>query len=349
VKYYEFVDRAPEIGTLAFVEGTQRELADRALATIVDRLLPADARDLNLQRFDADALDDFRPIGEAVQAMPFMGGRRVVVVNGAHLLKAEQRRELLEIAQSVPDGNTLVIVDLVEAASKRPQPLGALAGKAAVRIDTSAPAPRGRSAPPSDVRRRFVDELLAELGVTAEPRVVNELARSEADLSSMRNDLEKLAVGERRITYAAFERESLSVEDPKMYEYASAAVEGRAARALEVAAECFEDSPRAAIPLLSALARECSTVWDVARVNGGVPIGVKPWREGKLRSMASSIGQKRARMMYEIAVGAFEAIVTGKAGSDLDEQRTLVERITIGFGERANRRPGAAPRPRRPA
>jgi hypothetical protein len=44
MKFYEFVDRSPEIGTLAFVEGTERELADRAVATIVDRLLPISGR-----------------------------------------------------------------------------------------------------------------------------------------------------------------------------------------------------------------------------------------------------------------------------------------------------------------
>jgi DNA polymerase III delta subunit len=335
LKFYEFVDRAPAIGTLAFVEGTERELADRAVTTIVDRLLPLEARDFNLQRFDADSLDDFRPIGEAVQAMPFLGERRVVIVNGAHLLKADRRRDLLAVANDVPEGNTLVIVDLVAPAGKKVSPIAAGAGKQALRIDTSAPAAKGRSAAPSDVRKRFVTELLDELGVTAEARVVNELARSEFDLWSIRNDFEKLAVSERHITYAAFLRESLSVEDPKMYEFATAAVEGRAARALAVVAECFDDNPRAAaIPLLSALARECATVWELARPNGRLPAGVKEWRESKLRATASAMGPQRARRAFELAVGAFESIVTGKAGGDPDEYRTLIERITIALAGR---------------
>jgi DNA polymerase III delta subunit len=337
VKYYEFVDREPEIGTLVFIEGTQRELADRAIATLIDRLLPPEERDLNLQRFDADSIVDFRPVADAVQAMPFLGGRRVVIVTGAHLLKAEPRRQLLGIAENVPDGNTLAIVDLVAPAAKRTPPMSAGAGKHALRIDTSATPQKGRSAPQSDVRKRFVEELLSELNVTAEARVVSELARLDVDLSSVRNDLEKLAVGERRITYAAFQRESLSVEDPKMYEFATAAVNGQTARALEVAAECFDDNPRAAVPLLIALSRECLTVWELAKPNGRLD-GIQPWREAKLRSTASSIGQRGARLAYETAVGAFEAIVTGKAGSDLDEQQTLIERITIGIGVFGQRR-----------
>ena len=338
MKYYEFVDRAPEIGTLVFVEGTQRELADRAIVTLIDRLLPPEERDFNLQRFDADSVGDFHTIADAVQAMPFLGARRVVVVTGAHLLKAEPRRQLLAIASGVPEGNTLVIVDLVAPSAKKTPPISAGAGKNALRIDTSAAPAKGRSAPPSDVRKRFVEELLQELEVTAEARVVSELTRADYDLSSIRNDLEKLAVGEKRITYAAFQRESLSAEDPKMYEFSAAAVGGQTARALQVAAECFDDNPRVAIFMLSALARECLAVWEMSRPNGRLPDGVKEWREAKLRSIGSAMGQRRARMAYEIAVGAFESIVTGKAGSDPDEQRTLVERITIGFSELANRR-----------
>jgi len=47
MKYYEFIDRAPKIGRLVFVEGTQRELADRAILTLIDRLLPPEERDFN--------------------------------------------------------------------------------------------------------------------------------------------------------------------------------------------------------------------------------------------------------------------------------------------------------------
>jgi hypothetical protein len=174
--------------------------------------------------------------------------------------------------------------------------------------------------------------LLEQLGATAEARVVNELSRSGADLSSIRNDLEKLAVSERRITYAAFERESLSIEDPKMYEFSSAAVDGRTKKAMQVAAEVFDDNPRSGIPLLSALARECLIVWEVAST-GNLPEGVKPFRDRPLRDIASTLGARRARMAYDLAVGAFEAIVTGKAGADGEEQRTLIERIVFGLGE----------------
>ena len=78
----------------------------------------------------------------------------------------------------------------------------------------------------------------------------SELARSEADLASVRNDLEKLALAGKKITYKDLEGESLSIEDPKAYRYASALVEGHVGEALGIAHEFFANDPRgAAIPL----------------------------------------------------------------------------------------------------
>ena len=108
--------------------------------------------------------------------MPFLADRRVVVVGDAQTLRAQPRRDLFEVMESVPDGNTLVVLDLLSPRSQRPQPLGAQAGRAALRIDTTAN---------EETRARYVDEVLAALGASAEPRVRSELARSEADLASI--------------------------------------------------------------------------------------------------------------------------------------------------------------------
>jgi len=302
------------------VEGTERALAERAVDVLLDRLLPPDMRDLNFERFNAGEWTDESRVREATQAMPFLADRRVVLVTDAQTLKAQPRRDLWEVAQSVPDGNTLIITDLLSPRSQRPQPFGALAGRSALRIDTSAS---------EDVRARFVNETLAELNATAEPRVVAELARSETELSAVRNDLQKLALGGKKITYKDLETESLAVEDPKAYRYASALVEGKIAEALEIAHELFANDPRgAAIPLLSALATECGYLWEMARPGGELPARAK-WRERVLRPLAGRVGERRARVAYERAVRGVEAIVTGGAGNDPDDHRTLVERITV--------------------
>ncbi len=319
MKYYEFIDKSPKIGNLVVVEGTERALAERALDVLLERLLPPDMRELNLERVAAAEWTDAGRVREAVQAMPFLADRRVVVVTDAQALKAQPRRDLFEVMESVPDGNTLIVMDLLSPRSQRPQPLGAQAGRAALRIDTSAN---------EETRARFIDEVLEALGATAEPRVRSELARSEADLASVRNDLEKLALLGKKITYKALEGESLAIEDPKAYRYASALVEGHLGEALGIAHEFFANDPRgAAIPLLSALATECGLLWELARPGGELPARAK-WRERVLRPIAGRVGERRARIAYERAVLGVEAIVTGAAGSDPDDHRTLVERIT---------------------
>ena len=148
----------------------------------------------------------------------------------AQTLRADPRRVLWDIAQEAPEGNTLVILDLLAPRSQRPLPFGALAGRSALRIDTTAD---------QDTRARYVEELLERLGVKAEPRAIDELARSESSLAAVRNDLEKLALSGKKITFKELEREALSIEDPKPYQYAGAVAEGRIADAMAIAHEFF--------------------------------------------------------------------------------------------------------------
>ncbi len=318
MKFYNFLDNAPAIGKLVVIEGTQRALADRALECLLDRLLPLDVRELNLARFSAEDAGDAARIVEALQAMPFLADRRVVVVSDTHTMRAAARRDLWVVAQSVPEGSTLVLLDLLSARAKGPVAFGVLAGRAALRIDTTADV---------QTRERFVDETLRRLKVKAEPRAIDALARSEADLAAVRNDLEKLALAGKKITLRDLEREALSIEDPKAYKYASALAEGKIAEALAVAHETFANDPRgAAMPLLSALAAECMYLWELAR-GADLPARAR-WREHVLRPIARRVGKRRARRAYEHAVHGIEAIVTGRAGNDPDDHRVLVDRIS---------------------
>lgn len=318
MKFYEFVDKEPSIGKLVIVEGEERALADRAIEMLLDRTLPADVRDLNLDRIPAFELADAGRVREAVQSMPFLADRRVVLVTDAQTLRAQPRRDLWDAAQNVPEGSTLIIADLLNPRSKRPEPFGPMAGRAALRIDTTAS---------DDVRERFVRESLAALGASADARTVAALIASDADLAAVRNDLEKLALAGKKITFADLEREALSIGDPKAYKFASAIAEGKAAEAFEIAGELFANEPRgAAMPLLSALATEFSFIWEMARPGGELPARAR-WRERVLRPLAARIGERRARVAYERALRGMEAIVTGQAGNDPADHRTLVERI----------------------
>ena len=324
MKFYDFVDRAPVIPKLTVIEGEEPVFSEAALAILLDRLLP-DMRDLNLETFAGTELDDAGKVEAGVGAMPFLAERRVVVVRGCQAMRAALRRSLWAVAEAVPAGNALILEDLLAPARKtKPEPFGALAGRSALRIDTTA-------APPA--RHRYVTELLERLGATAEPRVVAALAASDAPLAAVRNDLEKLALSGRKITYADLEAETLSVEDPKAYRYAGALVEGRPAEALAIAFEMFANDVRGAgIPLASALATECGLLWELARPGGELPPRFK-WRERVLRPIAVRVGERRARYGFERAVRGFEAVVTGR----IEDPRAMIEILTADVAARLER------------
>ena len=110
------------------------------------------------------------------QAMPFLADRRVVVVSDTQTMRAAARRDLWAVAQNVPEGSTLVLLDLLSPRGKGAAPFGVLAGRAALRIDTTAG---------EETRERFVEETLRRLKAKAEPRAIDELARSEAELAAV--------------------------------------------------------------------------------------------------------------------------------------------------------------------
>jgi len=316
MKYYDFVDRLPPIGKLVIIEGVETLLAERALTILLDRLLPKEMRELNLDLFDGTEQEHVGKIADAIGAMPFLAERRVTVVRRVHEMRAQLRRELWEVAQTIPSGNTLILEDLLPPAKKtKPEPLGTLAGRSALRIDTTATV---------EVRERFIRETLAELGAKAQARVIASLAESEAELAAIRTDLQKLALEGKTITMADVERESLVIEDPKAYQYASALVSGRAGEALAIAFDMLENDPRgAAIPLIGALATEFGLIWELSRPAGEIPARYR-WRERTLRPLADRIGERRARFGYECALRGFEAIVTGR----IEDPRLAVELLT---------------------
>ncbi|MBV8152516.1 MAG: hypothetical protein JO101_11905 [Candidatus Eremiobacteraeota bacterium] len=318
MKFYDFVDKAPKIAALVVVDGSDLLLAERAVAAVVEQLLPGAERDLNLDVFSAEGLEP-RKVADAVQAMPFLAERRVAVVRGAGALRAAERRALWEVAKSVPDGNTLVIEELTGGPGPprrgtKPESFASLAGRSALRIEVNANA---------EVRARFIDETLRDLGAKAERRVVATLAASEADLLAVRTDLEKLAIGGGTITFAQLENETLATVDPKAWQYAGALVAGRVPEALAIAQELFErDSRAAAAPLLGALASEYDVVWQLAR---GVELEPRnAWRAGRLGPIARRLGERRARRGFDLAVRGFEAIVTGRG----EDPRAVVELVT---------------------
>jgi DNA polymerase III delta subunit len=319
LKFYEFLDKQPAIGKLVIIEGTERVFADRALEVVLDRLLPPEVRELNLSRFAPEDLGDLSSLRETLAAMPFLADRRVVVVTETQTMRADPRRDLWAAAQEVPEGNTLVLADLLSPRSQRPQSFGSLAGRAGLRIDTTADAA---------TRARFVGETLERLGAVADARAINALAGSPSDLTAVRNDLEKLALAGKKITLNDLEREALAIEDPKPYEYASALVEGRTAQALAIAHDFLTDNARGAVALLAALATECGYLYAVAVPGGELPERMR-WRERHLRPVARRVGERRLQRAFRYALHGIESVVTGQSGGDPEDHFTLIDRVSV--------------------
>jgi len=325
MKYYDFFDKEPKVDGLVVIEGEEPLLAQRALDALLDRLMPADIRALNCDVFEGPEHDAIgRAVADAAGAMPFLAERRVVVVRNCQRMRAQPRRDLWAAAEGVPPGNTLILEDLFAPAKKtKPEPFGQLAGRKALRIDTT---------PNVEVRERFVRETLARLGAKAQPRAIALLAEGSADLGAIQNDLEKLALTGTTITFADLERESVTVEDAKAWHYAQALVEGRPAEALAIAFDLFANDARgAAVPLASALANDFALLWALARGEELPPR--HRWRERTLRPIARRIGERRARYGYEAAVRGFEGVVTGR----IEDPRTMIELLTADLAVRLAR------------
>jgi len=197
--------------------------------------------------------------------------------------------------------------------------LGAALGRAVLRIDTAAS---------EEIRVRFIREEAQALGASLQPRALAVLASAERDLAAIRNDLQKLALLGRPISERDVEAELPPESDPKAYRYAGAVVEGRTGAAIEIAEELLAGDPRGAtVPLLSALASELVALWETARPGGRLPARLA-WRERVLRPIAARVGPVAAQAAHRLAVEACAELMTGRAGTDPEDHRVLVARVT---------------------
>ena len=319
VKFYDFLERRRRSRVGRSSRAKTRARPARA-GRVLDRLLPADMRALNC---DVSKARD-RVIGRVGRRR---GQSDAVLGRAAGRGRAQLRRPCGRNRGAIC-GRSRGGSGRQHAGARRslrarkktkPEPFGAQAGRKATRIDTT---------PNAEVRERFVRETLERLGAKAAAAGDRGAGRAATPTcGAIQNDLEKLALGGRTITIADLERESLSVEDPKAWQYASAVVEGRPADALAIAFELFANDPRgAAVPLASALAGEFALLWELARPGGGALPARHRWRERILRPIARRVGERRARNGYEAAVRGFEAVVTGRIDDPRGDDRAADRR-----------------------
>lgn len=90
-------------------DGPENWLKERAVARLIDTLLPPEARDFNLERLDADTHEAGQALSSA-QSLPFLADRRVVVVKNADEYAVADTRLLAEALPNLPETTCLVLV-----------------------------------------------------------------------------------------------------------------------------------------------------------------------------------------------------------------------------------------------
>jgi DNA polymerase III subunit delta len=99
--------RSGKIGRLYVFDGPENWLKERALNQILAKLVPPESKDFNLERFDGRSCSGGE-IVSAAQSLPFLGDRRVVIVQAADELSAADSRIVGESLAGVPDSSCVI-------------------------------------------------------------------------------------------------------------------------------------------------------------------------------------------------------------------------------------------------
>lgn len=100
--------RSGRIGRVYLFDGPEEFLKQRAIERITEKLVPAESRDFNFERFDGRSCSGGQ-IVNSVQSLPFLGERRVVIVSSADELSAADSRLVGEALKDLPDTTCLLM------------------------------------------------------------------------------------------------------------------------------------------------------------------------------------------------------------------------------------------------
>ncbi len=116
--------RSGKLGSLYLFDGPEAWLKDQAVRGIVDKLVPPESRDFNLEKFSG-ANCSAPAVVTAAQSLPFLGERRVIVLQQANDISAGDQRI---IADGIADlSSTTCLVLTVEGKANIREPLVAAA------------------------------------------------------------------------------------------------------------------------------------------------------------------------------------------------------------------------------
>jgi DNA polymerase III subunit delta len=318
---------------VVYVFGEEAFLADRALAEIEQEALGPGGGELDREVFQAPEASPARVVA-AARTLPFLAGRRLVLVRNAHLWSADAWQPILPYLEAPNPSTSLVFV--AAELDRRTR-----AGKALEKLARLVPCrkPAERELP------GWVGQLLREAGVQAPPEAAQTLVlKVGPDLQLLYREVEKLRVfagNTGRITEA--DVQALTVETRGTTVFALCDAVGRrelaAARAqLQRLLQLGEAPPK----LLYMIARHFRQLWAARELlaetrgradakSAAAALGVPPFAaEGLLR-------QARTWNEEELK-GAFRGLLRADLALKTGAGRQALDRLILGFFSRSRSR-----------
>ena len=164
-----------------YLHGEEDVLKDEAVRSLIDRAVPPDVRDFNLDQRSA-AEQDAESLHALLNTPPMLAERRAVVLRGVEQLRSKSKaREALVAYLKHPSPATVLI--LVQSDSEAPE----------VELATHATTVAAQRLPPERALR-WVAHAAGQRSLTVEPAAAELLVSAMgADLSALRQELDKLA------------------------------------------------------------------------------------------------------------------------------------------------------------
>ena len=170
-----------KLGHIYIFDGPENWLKERALKQIIDKLLPKEERDLNLDRFDGETSSGGEIISTA-QSMPFLSKKRVILVKSAEEFSSSDAKIISEGLANLPSSTHIFFLYHGKAGLRETLP--ATVGSLGSIITFWAPFPNQLpSWVVSEVRQRG-----KSIGFDA----ARSIAESCSDLQDISNEIDKL-------------------------------------------------------------------------------------------------------------------------------------------------------------
>ncbi len=170
-----------KLQSLYLFDGPELWLKERAVKKIIDKLLPGDGRDFNLEKFDGTSSSG-GDVASSAQSLPFLSERRVIIVQSAEEFSSADSKIIGETLSSLPPTTCLVFLYAGKANLREEIP--AMVSTYGALITCWTPFP-------NQLPKWVAAEARAR-GRTIDFQAAEALAESCSDLQQISNELDKL-------------------------------------------------------------------------------------------------------------------------------------------------------------